>query len=98
VIDFILSCLEKSLPVSQDIQSFLISTTMTTKFFPPTSNGVDTGVVVNGHHSHHSHHVNGTPLIITIVGAGIGGLAAAIGLRRNGHKVAVSHIQLIKSA
>jgi ribulose 1,5-bisphosphate synthetase/thiazole synthase len=95
VIDFILSCLEKSLSVSQDIQSFLISTTMTTKFFPPTSNGVDTGVVVNGHHSHH---VNGTPLNITIVGAGIGGLAAAIGLRRNGHKVAVSHIQLILSA
>jgi len=30
-----------------------------------------------------------TPLKIAIVGAGIGGLSAAIGLRKNGHEVQV---------
>ena len=41
-------------------------------------------------------YVNGTsgtagpkPLNIAIVGAGIGGLSAAIGLRKNGHNVSV---------
>ena len=32
-----------------------------------------------------------TPLKIAIVGAGIGGLTAAIGLRRNGHEVEVRY-------
>lgn len=36
-------------------------------------------------------HVNSNrPLDIAIIGAGIGGLSAAIGLRRNGHNVSVS--------
>lgn len=46
--------------------------------------------LVNGH----TNGVNGTsgprPLNIAIIGAGIGGLSAAIGLRENGHKVSVS--------
>lgn len=33
-----------------------------------------------------------TPLKIAIVGAGIGGLSAAIGLRRNGHEVEVGSV------
>ena len=33
------------------------------------------------------------PLNIAIVGAGIGGLTAAIGLRRNGHNVSVSPLE-----
>jgi pyruvate/2-oxoglutarate dehydrogenase complex dihydrolipoamide dehydrogenase (E3) component len=35
------------------------------------------------------------PLKIVIVGAGIGGLAAAIGLRRAGHNVSVMCYQLL---
>lgn len=34
-----------------------------------------------------------TPLKIIVVGAGIGGLSAALGLRRNGHQVDVSGVQ-----
>ena len=58
---------------------------MATKFYNSMSNGLR--AVVNGHD-----HVNGNgpePLNIAIVGAGIGGLTAAIGLRRNGHNVSV---------
>lgn len=42
------------------------------------------GSANSGHNPHNA------PLNIAIVGAGIGGLTAAIGLRQNGHNVAVS--------
>jgi ribulose 1,5-bisphosphate synthetase/thiazole synthase len=42
------------------------------------------GSANSGHKPHNA------PLNIAIVGAGIGGLTAAIGLRQNGHNVAVS--------
>jgi hypothetical protein len=62
---------------------------MATKFYNPENNIL--GVVSNGHTNGY---VNGTedprPLNIAIVGAGIGGLAAAIGLRKNGHHVSVN--------
>lgn len=51
------------------------------------------GAVANGHTLDHSNGSGPVPLNIAIVGAGIGGLAAAIGLRRNGHNVFVSFIQ-----
>ena len=64
---------------------------MATKFYNPMSNG--SSAPVNGVNGDHKEEVNGgapRPLNIAIVGAGIGGLTAAIGLRRNGHNVSVS--------
>jgi hypothetical protein len=65
---------------------------MATKFYNPMSNGSNAPIQsINGHSREQ---VNGTgpaPLNIAIVGAGIGGLTAAIGLRRNGHHVSVSY-------
>ncbi len=63
---------------------------MATKFYNPENNTMANGhttKLVNGH-------VNGNhgpkALDIAIIGAGIGGLSAAIGLRKNGHNVSVS--------
>ena len=42
----------------------------------------------------HSDAADDRPLNIVIVGAGIGGLAAAIGLRRAGHNVSVMVLSL----
>ena len=39
-----------------------------------------------------------SPLKVAIVGAGIGGLSAALGLRRNGHEVEVRRPYLLNSA
>lgn len=50
------------------------------------------GPVANGN-GNHSNGIDQSPLNIAIVGAGIGGLTAAIGLRRNGHNVTVGYIQ-----
>tara|TARA_R110002060_G_scaffold17057_2_gene23642 strand:+ start:249 stop:464 length:216 start_codon:yes stop_codon:yes gene_type:complete len=68
---------------------------MATKFYNPENNTMANGrsqSLVNGH----ADGVNGTsgpkPLDIAIIGAGIGGLSAAIGLRKNGHKVSVSSV------
>lgn len=63
---------------------------MATKFYSPMSNG--SSAPANGVNDHSKEQANGDasrPLNITIVGAGIGGLTAAIGLRRNGHSVSV---------
>ena len=43
----------------------------------------------SAHHSSTKYGKTATPLDIAIVGAGIGGLTAAVGLKRNGHNVAV---------
>lgn len=61
---------------------------------------VDTSSLVNGNHVTSAPTKVGltsplvdehpTPLKIVIVGAGIGGLSAALSLRRNGHEVEVS--------
>jgi monoamine oxidase len=53
-------------------------------------NGINemNGVAMRDHAST-THGKAARPLNIAIVGAGIGGLAAAVGLRRNGHSVAV---------
>ncbi|KAE8453258.1 hypothetical protein EG329_011325 [Mollisiaceae sp. DMI_Dod_QoI] len=60
---------------------------MATKFYNPENNTMASGhskALVNGH----VNGINGPrPLNVAIVGAGIGGLFAAIGLRKNGHKV-----------
>jgi hypothetical protein len=47
----------------------------------------------NGYDIELTEGTNTAPLNIVIVGAGIGGLTAAIGLRRNGHNVSVSRMQ-----
>lgn len=46
--------------------------------------------VANGHNENYASGTDAAPLNVVIVGAGIGGLTAAIGLRRNGHNVSVS--------
>lgn len=60
---------------------------MATKFY--NASNISMAPAVNGD----TNGVNGVcrpkPLDIAIVGAGIGGLAAAIGLRRAGHNVSV---------
>lgn len=70
---------------------------MATKFYNPENNVI--GSTPNGHVEGNTgisdvHRIAATktpaPLNIAIVGAGIGGLAAAIGLRKNGHNVSVS--------
>ena len=64
---------------------------MATKFYNPMT--VAGTAPVNGVNGHSKERVNGSDsrsLNIAIVGAGIGGLTAAIGLRRNGHNVSVS--------
>jgi NADPH-dependent glutamate synthase beta subunit-like oxidoreductase len=64
---------------------------MATKFYNPMANG--SSAQVNGINGHSKDQINGAAsasLNISIVGAGIGGLTAAIGLRRNGHNVSVS--------
>ena len=64
---------------------------MATKFYNPMTN--ESSAPMNGVNGHSEEQVNGSdskPLNIAIVGAGIGGLTAAIGLRRNGHNVSVS--------
>lgn len=58
-------------------------------------NGVDTplaNILSNGHVMNGNNTIDTTPLNVVIVGAGIGGLTAAIGLRRNGHNVTVSYL------
>jgi hypothetical protein len=77
------------------------TTKMATKFYNPENNAIGSQ---NGDlpvpHANGVNGVNGEnavplvegprPLNIAIVGAGIGGLAAAIGLRKNGHNVSVN--------
>ena len=61
---------------------------MATKFYNVMSNGLSAPTSgVNGLDQMNG--ANSPPLNISIVGAGIGGLTAAIGLRRNGHNVSV---------
>lgn len=69
---------------------------MATKFYNPEINFMANGhakTVTNGHTTVNGY-ANGScdprPLDIAIIGAGIGGLSAAIGFRRNGHNVSVS--------
>lgn len=50
--------------------------------------------VVFGEHASTTSGKAARPLNIAIVGAGIGGLTAAVGLRRSGHNVAVGLSQL----
>jgi NADH dehydrogenase FAD-containing subunit len=70
---------------------------MATKFYNPMSNGPSASVNgingVNGHANDATEGTSSASLNIFIVGAGIGGLTAAIGLRRNGHNVSVSKIE-----
>lgn len=47
-------------------------------------------MVTNGHSDNHVNRSRPAPLNIAIVGAGIGGLSAAVALRHNGHHVTVS--------
>ena len=64
---------------------------MATKFYNPMTNGLSAPVNgVNGHSKEQVNRSDSKPLNIAIVGAGIGGLTAAIGLRRNGHNISVS--------
>lgn len=77
---------------------------MATKFYSPENNAIRS--TLNGY-TERKTIVNGVdgvqasktaaPLNIVIVGAGIGGLAAAIGLRKNGHNVSVSRNFIIDS-
>ena len=58
-----------------------------------SQNAREIGLDDSGPSDHDIKYENGTdpaPLNIAIVGAGIGGLTAAIGLRQNGHNVSVS--------
>lgn len=61
--------------------------TMSTKFYNGANDTI--GAPVNGYSNGVSGISSLKPLDIAIVGAGIGGLAAAIGLRRAGHNVSV---------
>lgn len=81
------------LSITVPFSSFLIFVycIMATKFYNSMTNGSST--LLNGLNGHTKDQKNGTgstTLNISIVGAGIGGLTAAIGLRRNGHNVSVS--------
>jgi hypothetical protein len=67
---------------------------MATKFYNSIINGSSS--LVNGNDGHTKDRniaLGSSPLNISIVGAGIGGLTAAIGLRRNGHNVSVRKSQ-----
>jgi ketol-acid reductoisomerase len=45
----------------------------------------------------HAHRETARPLDIAVVGAGIGGLTAAVGLRRSGHNVTVGLRSVIQA-
>lgn len=65
---------------------------MATKFYNPENNTMANGhnkSLVNGHINGANSTADPRALNIAIIGAGIGGLTAAIGLRKNGHKISL---------